>query len=256
MTGSTPVYGIRYPDQATKLKALGGELAQMGGDIERALQTAAIPPVSNPQIVTAPSAAARDQYWGVPATEADRLTLQAKGAQTVRTDLGTTEQYFATYDATTNPVGRTPAGWYRVAGALYHAEFTAQLTAVAEGGPVQIGVLAPDAAMTPRAGFATPGASGVLTLQAGLYAISFFMAFVMSDGTTAQPATGRTFIDVQNAAGVPLARANMVPPEDKVLVGVPNLYMPSSGSVRFALYKTTGGSLGYARSRIRVTQLY
>jgi hypothetical protein len=121
MTGITPIYGIRYPDTATKLKALGSDLALMGGDIERVLETAAIPPVSNPQIIAAPSAGARDTYWGVPATEAERLALQAAGAQTVRTDKSWTEQYFATYDQATNPQGATPAGWYPVAGKLPRA---------------------------------------------------------------------------------------------------------------------------------------
>lgn len=116
MTGITPVYGIRYPDSTTKLKELGGELAQMGGDFERAMQTAGIPPVSNPQIIAAPSAAARDAYWGTPTTEATRLALQAKGAQTVRTDKGWTEQYYATYNAGTNPQGALPAGWYQTNG--------------------------------------------------------------------------------------------------------------------------------------------
>lgn len=116
MTGITPVYGIRYPDSTTKLKELGGELAQMGSDFERAMQTAGIPPVSNPQIVTAPSAAARDAYWGTPTTEAARLALQAKGAQTVRTDKGWTEQYFATFNASTNPQGTTTPGWFVVSG--------------------------------------------------------------------------------------------------------------------------------------------
>jgi hypothetical protein len=45
MTGTTPIYGIRYPDNATKLKALGADLALMGGDIERALQAADVPPI-------------------------------------------------------------------------------------------------------------------------------------------------------------------------------------------------------------------
>jgi hypothetical protein len=116
MTGVTPIYHIRYPDDGTKLNNLGPELGDMGASIEAALQAASIPPVTNPQIVAAGSAAARDAYWGVPATEAARLALQNKGAQTVRTDKGWTEQYLATYDASANPQGATTAGWYVVSG--------------------------------------------------------------------------------------------------------------------------------------------
>lgn len=58
------------------------------------------------------SVTARDTFWGIPADETARLTLQNKGATTVRTDTGTAERYYATYNATTNPGGRTPAGWY------------------------------------------------------------------------------------------------------------------------------------------------
>lgn len=60
----------------------------------------------------ASSSAARDSYWGVPGTSAAQLALQNKGARTVRTDLGYTEQYFAAYNVSTNPGGRAEgAGW-------------------------------------------------------------------------------------------------------------------------------------------------
>lgn len=110
----TPIYHIQYPDPTTKLKDLGPALAAMGNSIESALQNASVPPVTNPQIVAAGSAGARDTYWGVPGTEAQRLSLQNKGAQTVRTDLGYTEQYFATYNQSTNPQGQPTPGWYPV----------------------------------------------------------------------------------------------------------------------------------------------
>jgi hypothetical protein len=44
MTGQTPIYGIRYPDNSTPANQLGAGLAQMGNDIEGALQAAEIPP--------------------------------------------------------------------------------------------------------------------------------------------------------------------------------------------------------------------
>lgn len=63
----------------------------------------------------ASSQAARDSYWGVPANATARLALQNKGARTVRTDLGVTQQYFAaTTDGGSNPGGKITAGWYVV----------------------------------------------------------------------------------------------------------------------------------------------
>jgi hypothetical protein len=68
----------------------------------------------------ASSSSARDIYWGVPSTLTQRLALQNSGATTIRTDTGWSEKYYATYDASTNPGGATPAGWYPVEGILPH----------------------------------------------------------------------------------------------------------------------------------------
>lgn len=134
MTGHTPIYNIPYPDSSTKAYLLGEELKAMGLGVENAIVAAGVPPTSNPQAQVAASEAARDQFWGVPADRAAQLLLQSKGAQTIRTDLGYTEQYYAEYDAALNPGGATPAGWYRVYGGdpdtswvscTYSAGFTA-----------------------------------------------------------------------------------------------------------------------------------
>ena len=118
MTGTTPAYGIRYPDGSTKAVNLGAELGQMATDVERALAAASLQPVTPAPMMVAQTAAARDAYWGVPGNETARRVLQGLGAQTVRPDKGWTEQYFATYDATTNPGGAAAAGWYPVSGRL------------------------------------------------------------------------------------------------------------------------------------------
>lgn len=68
--------------------------------------------ISTNQFV-ASSSSQRDNYWG-----AGSLDLQNLGAQTIRTDKGWTEQYYHTYNASTNPGGTTPAGWYPVSGNL------------------------------------------------------------------------------------------------------------------------------------------
>jgi hypothetical protein len=118
MSGITPLYGIHHPDGATKVVNLGAELTQFAADVEATLAAALIPPATPAPVMVAASALARDEFWGVPGTEAARMTLQRRGAQTIRTDKGWTEQYYATYNATTNPAGATPAGWYPVAGSL------------------------------------------------------------------------------------------------------------------------------------------
>ena len=76
----------------------------------------------------APSAAARDAKFGVPADETARLALQNTGARVIRTDTGWTERYYATYNAATNPGGASPAGWYPVAGSVPDARVTRSST--------------------------------------------------------------------------------------------------------------------------------
>lgn len=114
MTYSTPLYGIPVPDGTSLAKNLPAELKAMGEGFEAALNAHVAIPVSNAAVVTATSAAARDSYWGTPTTETARLTLQARGATTIRTDKNITERFFATYDSTSNPQGMTPAGWYPI----------------------------------------------------------------------------------------------------------------------------------------------
>lgn len=122
MTYSTPLYGIPVPDGTSLAKNLPAELKAMGEGFEAALNAHVAIPVSNPAVVTATSEAARDSYWGTPTTETARLTLQARGATTIRTDKNITERFFATYNAASNPQGRTPAGWYAEEGNILIAE--------------------------------------------------------------------------------------------------------------------------------------
>lgn len=111
----TPVYGIPYPGPTDKPKDASTHFAGIANGVEAALQTAVIPPVVAASIYVAPSDAARDAFWGKPTTPADQLTLQNRGATTIRSDKGYTEQYFAAYNASTNPGGAGAAGWYVVA---------------------------------------------------------------------------------------------------------------------------------------------
>lgn len=64
------------------------------------------------------SSTARDSYWGVPTNSTTQRALQDRGAHTVRTDLGWTERYFATWNGSTNPGGAAVAGWSPVSGKM------------------------------------------------------------------------------------------------------------------------------------------
>ncbi|MFJ3393997.1 hypothetical protein [Leifsonia aquatica] len=118
MTGTTPVFGIPYPDGTTKAYKLGQELRDMGLGMEAALVAAGIPAVTNPDRIVASSDLARNTHFGTPTTDADRLALQRRGAECVRTDKGWTERFFGPYNATTNPSGVNLSGWYPVDGQL------------------------------------------------------------------------------------------------------------------------------------------
>jgi hypothetical protein len=117
MGGITPVYGIHYPNATTKAKDLGTELGTMGTDIERALQAAEVPAVTNSQFIVAASAAARNAYFGQPGTVAAQRALQATGASCYRSDRGWTEQYFAG-SAADHPQGVSAPNWYPVHGKM------------------------------------------------------------------------------------------------------------------------------------------
>lgn len=149
MTGTTPQYGIRYPDSATKLRALGSELATAFADVERVLLAAKVPAVTPAPVMVAASATARNSYWGTPGTEAARRALQDRGATTIRLDTGDTERYFATYNATTNPAGATTPGWYPVMGS-YHGSDLVRTS----------GVFTITATRTPLSWTGAEGASG------------------------------------------------------------------------------------------------
>ena len=64
----------------------------------------------------ASSDAERDDFWGIPTTDAERLALQLREASCYRSDKGYTERYYAKVDTTTNPQGAPTAGWYPVDG--------------------------------------------------------------------------------------------------------------------------------------------
>lgn len=58
---------------------------------------------------------------GVVANQTERdaqYPTPAQGMSVYRTDLGYTQRYYGLYNASTNPAGRNPAGWYKEAGMI------------------------------------------------------------------------------------------------------------------------------------------
>jgi hypothetical protein len=87
---------------------------------DRSRLTALETTTDNPTVYVANSEAARNAHWGTPTTGSTQLALQQLGATTIRTDLGITERYFATYNVSTNPAGSRTPGWFPVGNeALY-----------------------------------------------------------------------------------------------------------------------------------------
>lgn len=114
---ATPIYGIRYPKTSSKAMNLGLDFADLATDMETVLANAAMPAVITNTPVVAASASARDAHWGVPTTATQRLALQALGAETIRTDTGIDERYYAALtDGGSNPGGKATAGWYQLGG--------------------------------------------------------------------------------------------------------------------------------------------
>lgn len=133
----------------------------------------------------ASSSTARDAHFGVPANDTQRLALQNAGAECIRTDLGYVEAYYATYNASTNPGGATPAGWYPAAGQTVTGGLTRNATTVTittavsttltSGFDVDFAV-----GMTVTAG-STPSITVPVT---GLYSVSSNIAWASGAGST------------------------------------------------------------------------
>lgn len=141
---------------------------------------------SNLEVTTtlvASSSTARDARWGTPPTSTAQLALQNLGARTVRTDLGFTEQYFATYNATTNIGGTLVPGWYPVQGQLPFTSLTKSVAQSASATANAATDIAWDLEPADRANSHAASATTVLANIAGLYTLT---ANVGLNTTTAQ----------------------------------------------------------------------
>ncbi|MBZ4486285.1 hypothetical protein [Microbacterium sp. cx-55] len=188
MGGTTPLLGIHYPSGTTKAVDLGTELEAMAGDVERALIAGGIPPVTPAPVMVAATAAARDAFWGVPANETARRTLQNRGATTVRTDKGWTERYYATYDATTNPGGVKVAGWYPVGGSMPQIDLYPSGAQVVNSGSLISAWSAPGSGDSIAFGGAEwfSYGGGIITVnRTGVYSVSALVSVSSASGAAA-----------------------------------------------------------------------
>lgn len=97
---STSPWAIPYPDGPTNLTALQTHFANIANAVNTALTTGlgGAPRIAN--------------------SDAERLSIfpaPIQGNTVMRPDKGWLEQYFGTYNASTNPGGASPAGWYPTA---------------------------------------------------------------------------------------------------------------------------------------------
>jgi hypothetical protein len=100
---TTPKFQIAYPDGTSNLTPLQDWFSAIANGVENALNTG---------LGGAPRLANSDSE------RAAIFPSPVQGNTVLRPDKGYTEQYFALYNAGTNPAGATPAGWYPVAGVM------------------------------------------------------------------------------------------------------------------------------------------
>lgn len=141
-----------------------------------------------------------------------------------------------------------------------HAEFTAQVVSMPNGQVLDLGVFVLDAAASTNDQFVVPSTSGRLIFNSpGLYAVSGSVNMSTTNDSIATPATGRTFIDLQDANAAILQRMSMASGEDRVSYSLPNLRIKAPGTVRaFKLFRNIADAQingSKVNTRIFVTKL-
>lgn len=191
---ATPVYGIRYPKATSKAYQLPRDFEDLAEDMETILGDAGMPPVITGTPVVAASSGARDTHWGVPTNATQRLALQGLGAETIRTDTGITERYYAALmDGGTNLGGRATAGWYTVSTAPVTVALRTTNQSIANGTSTPVAI-AYDASPIHNdvPGTFTPASGTFVATVAGLYKITAQASFDIN-------ATGSRIIQIGKA---------------------------------------------------------
>lgn len=229
---ATPKFGIRYPRPTAPAAKLPTAFEHIATDLDTALELGGKEPGGGGPFHVATSAAARDAFWGIPSTPADQRALQDRGASTVRTDLGYTERYFATYDAATNPGGRSTAGWYPVEGWIPYVEWTTQAT-IGDGAIAGVGQ---GTVTTNEPGLATPIIGGFRINRPGIYDV------IWRQDPSVVAMTGRAFCRI---FGGGFEVINHVPVgETQFGAQMTNLRITAASSVvNISVFQTSGAPL-------------
>jgi hypothetical protein len=140
------------------------------------------------------------------------------------------------------------AGFSPVLGRLQHAEYTTTANVVADGVVVNAGSVTVDAAASTDTTFATPG-GGTLTINSpGLYAVTWSVV-------SSSALTGRYFASVKIGATEVAREPGNGGSETTFTLSVPNVRIPTGGSVlTFEVFKNVGGASNVT-GRIRITRL-
>lgn len=158
----TTKFQIPYPDGTSTYAPLQDWFAGIATGVENALNTG---------LGGAPRLANSD-------TERNTIyPSPVQGNTVIRPDKGWTEQYFATYNASTNPSGATPSGWYPVAGAqpLAVARRTTTALAINSGSYTNISA---NAAWTPNNMGGITYTDGFIVPLAGIYEVEWSLIMV------------------------------------------------------------------------------
>lgn len=77
-----------------------------------------LPTAATPGLAPGGNAAQRNEFWGVPADAAQRLSLARRGARWYNTERGWEEAYYARNDDGAGELGTRDGGWFPIAGRL------------------------------------------------------------------------------------------------------------------------------------------
>jgi len=189
-------------------------------------------------------------------SESERLALFSsspyQGASVYRLDTGDTERYFDTYNASSNPGGRTPAGWYSENQKIRTASFTATGLGANNNTLYKITNIIPVASKTVNNDFATiPSNNGMIRLRAGLYSVSVSMRMRTS-------ATGRTLLEIvdgDNPVQGVITRVSIGIGEDMTTMVNGNLYVIGLLNLQIDYLKNADASVGAPTFNFDITKI-
>lgn len=227
---------IWTPSGSTDLTPLQTPFATLAQSVDDALVA---------QDGTIPSAAVADV-----AARLAKYPSPVQGNRVWRNDLGYEETYYSTYNLTTNPGGRSPAGWYQTTGAQGNStHFTysqANVDGSAQYPPLTMNV--PNSSDINQATYYSSGGfAGVLIARPGIYSImhSIKLPAVMN---------GRSFVQIGLDTDFQHVRASFFAGEDQCAVS--SIFKVTAPNIQIPIYfLKSNGSLGTNTGNVHVVRL-